>query len=269
VSKEFQTVPLRAPAALRDCGPYSTRNTGKGALIDEAGQVFGALARGMTVDQVRRQVFAGSLLRQRSVNSRKGAWKQLHYRYLAHGIAWVTSALVEGWRQGSQSLEFASLLYLHYALRDRLTFDFVGEVLWTKGYRSRSAVSRNEVLDLLDGKAADQPRIARWTQSSRVKLAGNVLSALRDFGVLEGVQKKFLVRPPLPPSTAAHLVRVLVAEGVRGREVVEDPTWRLFLLTEREVAACLSRLAAAGVLRFEKAGTTVVLQTPQAWEEGP
>ena len=99
-----------------------------------------------------------------------------------------------------------SLLYLHYALRDRLTFDFVTEVLWNKGYQTRPAISRNDVLDLLDAKAPEHPEIGRWSESSRVKLAGNMLSALRDFGVLEGIQKKFLVRPSLPLSTAKHLL---------------------------------------------------------------
>ena len=108
------------------------------------------------------------------------------------------SALVEALEHGAHGPEFVSLLYLHYALRDRLTYDFVTEVLWHKGYQSRPLVSRNEVLDLLDAKAPEHPEIERWTETSRVKLAGNMLSALRDFRVLEGIQKKFLVRPGLP-----------------------------------------------------------------------
>jgi hypothetical protein len=255
--------------AIRDSGPFSTRNTAKGALLSEAGQVFTGLARGMAVEQVRDAVLSGSLLAQRSVNSRKGIWDRIHYRYLTHRVDWVISAFVEALEHGAHEAEFVSLLYLHYALRDRLTFDFVTEVLWHTGHQPRPLVNRNAVLDLLDAKAPNHPEIERWTESSRVKLAGNMLSALRDFGLLEGIQKKFLVRPALPLSTATHLLRILTAEGNRGRQVLENSTWRLFLLSEQEVAVMLANLAREGEIHFEKAGTTVVLQTPKHWEGVP
>lgn len=258
-----------SPPAIRDVGPYSTRNTAKGALLTEVGQVVAALARGMTVDQVRDAVLSGSLLTQRSVNSRKGIWDRIHYRYLTHRLDWVMSSLIDAFKNGAHAPEFISLLYLHYALRDRLTYDFVTEVLWHTGYQTRPLVARNAVLDLLDAKAPNHLEIARWRESSRVKLAGNMLSALRDFGVLEGIQRKFLVRPALPLSTAAHLLRILTAEGNRGRQVLEDSTWRLFLLSEQEVAATLANLAREGEIHFEKVGTTVVLQTPKHWEGVP
>jgi hypothetical protein len=261
---------LATPAlAIRDAGPYSTRNTAKGALITEAGQVVAALTRGMTVDQVRDAVLSGSLLTQRSVNSRKGIWDRIHYRYLTHRLDWVMASLIDAFKNGAHAPEFTSLLYLHYALRDRLTYDFVTEVLWHTGNKTRPLVVRNAVLDFLDHQRPEHPEIERWTESSRVKLAGNMLSALRDFGVLEGIQKKFLVRPPLPLSTAAHLLRILTAEGNRGREVLENSTWRLFLLSEQEVAATLANLAREGEIHFEKVGTTVVLQTPKHWEGMP
>jgi hypothetical protein len=38
--------------------------------------------------------------------------------------------LVEAYRYGPHSQEFISLLYLHYALSDHFTFDFITEDLW-------------------------------------------------------------------------------------------------------------------------------------------
>ena len=254
-------------ATIRDTGPYSTRNTAKGAVIAEAGHVFAAIRSGMTVEQVRDEVLEGALLPQRSRNSRKGIWDRIHYRYLTHRIDWVIAAFVDALDNGSHSQEFISLCYLYYALRDGLTFDFVTETLWQKGYQTRPLVPRNDVLDLLDQKASEHPEIQRWTETSRVKLAGNILTALRDFGVLEGKQKKFLVRPSLPLTTAKHVLRILTVEGRCGREVLEDSTWRLFMLTEQDVAATLAKLSREGNIHFEKVGMTVVLQTPPEWEE--
>jgi hypothetical protein len=251
---------------IRDAGLYSARNSSKGALIDEAARVFNAISAGARAADVREQCLRGTLLSQRSSQNRERIWTSLQQRYLTAGVGWVTSLLAEKSVRGVHDPEFTSLLYLFYSLRDRLTYDFVTSVLWPKGHRGRPAISRNDVLDLLASAAQHQPQIDRWSESTRVKLAGSVLTALRDFGVLEGKQKKLLVKPPLPLSTATALLRVLISEGCRGRRVLEDHTWRLYLITEAEVAQLLSSLARAGEIRFEKAGTTVVLETPEEWE---
>lgn len=251
---------------FRDVGDYSARNSSKGALIEEASRVFQAIARGSSLELVREEVLRGSLLAQRSSQNRKRIWTSINHRYLSSDDAWLTSLVSDKSTKGSHSTEFTSALYLLYALRDRLTFDFVTKVLWPKGHASRPTISRNDVLDLLATAIPDQPQIDRWSESTRIKLAGSVLTALRDFGVLEGKQKKFLVQPHLPLSTAEALLCILIQEGCRGRQVLASTTWRLFFLSEADVAQVLSRLAQKGTIRFEKAGTTVVLETPAAWE---
>jgi len=261
-------VALRA-VVVRDTGPYSARNSSKGALIDEARRVFAALALGQSVESVREEVFRGTLLTQRSRENRERIWTSIQQRYLSPTTPWLTSQLANLCESGAHSREFVTLLYLLYALRDRLTFDFVTKVLSDKGHQSRPVVYRNDVLDLLNQAAGREPQIERWSESTRIKLAGSILTALRDFGVLEGQQKKFLVRPDLPLSTAEALLRVLIAEGCRGRHVLRDSAWRLFLLTEPEVASSLAKLAQQGTIRFEKAGATVVLETPREWEDQP
>ncbi len=254
---------------VRDTGPYSARNSSKGALIDEASRVFSALARGQSVETVRDQALRGNLLTQRSRENRERIWSSIQQRYLITTTPWLTLQLAKLCESGAHSREFVSLLYLLYAVRDRLTFDFVTSVLSVREHQSRPVVSRNDVLDLLHQAAGRQPQIERWTESTRIKLAGSILTALRDFGVLEGQQKKVLVRPVLPLSTAEALLRVLIAEGCRGRQVLQDSAWRLFLLTEPEVASSLTKLAQQGTIRFEKAGATVVLETPKEWEDQP
>lgn len=251
---------------VRDRGPYSARNSSKGALIDEAGRVFSALAGGSSLEAVREQVYQGNLLAQRSRQNRERIWASIHQRYLVHNAVWLTSRLTDAVRSGPYCREFVSLLYLLYALRDRLAFDFVTTVLACRASATRPVITRNDVLDLIKQAADAQPHVERWSESTRVKLAGSILTALRDFGLLEGQQKKVLVRPPLPLVTAEALLRVLIREGLRGRQVIEDSSWQLFLLSRADVAAMLAQLAQQGSIRFERAGATVVLETPPAWE---
>lgn len=269
MSTKRHTTERQAQTTIRDTGPYSTRNLAKGASIADAAQIIAALRDGLTVEEVRDRAHGGKLLSQRGRSSRVRIWASLHHRYLTHRIPWVISALVDAMGHGERSPEFISLLYLHYALRDHLTFDFVTQVLWGKGYAGRPVVQRTDLVDLLDQAAAEQPQIARWTEKSRLKVANSILTALRDFGVLEGTRNKTIVRPVLPLDTAEHLLHVLVTEGRRGRQVLEDPAWHLFMLGPQDIAAVLAKLAQQGRIRFEKVGRTVVLDTPKAWEATP
>ena len=103
-------------------------------MIVETGKVFSTLASGGTIDQVREAVLSGTLLPQASRTNRESIWDRIHYRYLAHRVDWIISSFVEAIDMGPHSREFVSLCHLHYALRDHLTFDFVTEVLWHRGY---------------------------------------------------------------------------------------------------------------------------------------
>lgn len=75
-------------------------------------------------------------------------------------------------------------------------------------------------------------------------------SALRDFGVLTGVQRKLLRRPAVAPEVALHLCRVFDSEGLRGRALLEARDWRLFLCDLYDTSLVLAQLAQRGEIRF-------------------
>lgn len=256
-----------SPRSIRDTGPYSARNSSKGALLAESAQIFDALARGVPKPELRPLALSGKLLPQGAHSNRERIFDTLSHRYLSHGIPWILADLTEAVRGGPRSSEFVSLLYLHYALRDHLTFDFVTDVLWARRQQGKLLVGREDLLALLESAAQTQPQISRWAESSRRYLAGSILTALRDFGLLQGIQKKRLseLALPLPLGTAEHLLRLMHMEGLRGREVLQDPAWRLFMLGEPDVVHILSRLAQARRIGFERSGTTVILHFPDSW----
>ena len=250
---------------FRDQGPYSSRNTSKGALLNEASRILGQLSGGRSLQEIHREALVGSLLPQKSRNTRRHIWTAINRRYFADTPAWVIDDLSAAAREHPHSPGFVSLLYLHFALRDRLTYDFVTRIVWSGWLQNNLRTTRQEVLSFLDEASKDQPQIRGWSNSSRLKLAGNILTALRDFGVLQGVQRKVITKPDLPLGTAEHLLRILTAQGLKGSQVIRCSDWRLFLRTEEEVAELLRKLGQFGGIRFERGGSTVVLETPTAW----
>lgn len=247
----------------RDLGPLSTRSTSKGALITETHAAFRAMGSGMTIAELRAACFDGRLLRQSARETRHRIWEALHWRYFAwNPPQWVLADLAQAATADATDRRFVGLVYLHYARRDRLTFDFVSERLWTRGRSKVFEVRRNDVLDFLADYEARDVAVGKWRESTRTKLAGNVLSALRDFGLLKGVQRKSLQRPVVVPDVALHLCRLLDAEGLRGRALLEARDWRLFLWDLQDTSQALAQLAQRGDIRFERSGRTVILEIP-------
>lgn len=251
---------------IRDCGPYSSRNTSKGDIIRGAARLFGALREGTPLEDVHRSCLEGDLLPLASRNSRRFLWTRLQHYYLSPEIDWIRSDFFYALQVGERSHEFVSLLYLHFALRDRVTYDCVTQVIWAKWNDQNCSVSVEDLVSFLENAADEQPQITRWTEQSRRKVAQSILAALRDFGLLEGVIKKRIVKPAIPLTTARHILRILTSEGVRGMDILRHDTWKLYLCREYEVADLLARLAQDHVIRYERAGNTVVLQTPPEWE---
>jgi hypothetical protein len=246
-----------------DVGAISTRNTSKGALIAETHAVFRALGSGMAFDDIRSACLKGRLLSQSARETRHRIWEALHWRYFAwNPPRWVLADLAGAARDDATDRRFVGLAYVHYARRDRLTFDFVTDRLCTLWKNTAFQVRRDDVLDFLADQEARHTAVKRWRESTRKKLAGNVLSALRDFGVLTGVQRKSLQRPVVAPEVALHLSRVLDGEGLRGRALLEARDWRLFLWEPHDISLALAQLAQRGDIRFERSGRTVVLDIP-------
>lgn len=251
---------------IRNSGTYSARNTSKGDIVHSAYCVFSALGDGLNLDDVRTRFVDGGLIRLSSRNSRLRTWATLQHYFIGHGIRWIWDDLIAASGKGEHSREFLSLLYLHFALGDRLTYDFVTRVVWSRWNDESERVSNEDIVFILDQASETQQQIRQWTEQSRAKLSRNILAALRDFGILEGVREKRIVKPALPLSTVSHILRILTAEGIRGLDVLRDDIWRLFLCREHEVADALARLAQERVIRYERTGSTVVLQTPPEWE---
>lgn len=250
-----------ALSRVRDFGDYSSRNTSKGALLRDAATLFGA-ARQLEVstDDLRETALRGQMLPPGSYENRQRIWDSLHYRYFAPGLPWITRGLASASASGANSPEFVSLAYLYFALRDRLTFDLVTSLIWKRWLVRSLAISSADVVGFLEQAASQHPTVSKWSESTRTKLASSILAALRDFGLLRGIQAKQIQRPVVAPETVFHLLCILLAEGCHGRAVIEAPDWRLFLWSEDDAAKALAELAQRRWIRFERGGRTVILE---------
>lgn len=251
---------LTSIKGIRDVGTYSSRNSSKGALIPEAFAIFKEIRNEIDVVKLRRQVLVENCLHKRSFETRRKIWYAIFHRYLSTAPNWVGRCLSISTSCGIASPEFVSLAYLHFSIRDRVIFDFITGPVWTNWKSHTTYVERGDVLRFFEERSKTNPQVKRWSDTTRKKLAGNVLSSMRDFGVLRGSQKKYIQRPSIAAETVYHLLCILIAEGKEGRSIIEAPDWRLFLWDEHEISDALLDLSQKRWIDFEKVGKTTMLK---------
>jgi hypothetical protein len=249
-----------ALSVVRD-SEASARNTSSGgALISEAHTLLSTVRGGLPLSELRSKTLHGDVFRKASYASRLRNFNSLRHRYLDVAPEWTTASLVNASAFGPDSVEFLSLTYLYFALRDCVLFDFVTGPLYERWESKVTNISSGDVQAFLLREAEKFPVINKWSRNTRQKLATNALSSLRDFNLLTGKRTKQIQRPTIAPETVFHLLCILVAEGREGNNILAATDWRLFLWSESNTAHALSDLAQKKWIRFEKSGRAVVLE---------
>ena len=251
--------------AIRDLSALSSRGTAKGALLSESFAVFRALSEGFPTGEVRSGVLDGKLLQRTSIATRRSIWMALRHRYFSVN-SYVTRSLAAATRFGAESIEYKSLAYLYYAVRDRAVFELVTGPIWDKWRTGSSSLEPSDFFSFVETLSAEHDSVKHWRESTRIRLGRNIFAALRDFGLLVGTQKKSIQQPGVSAETLFHLLSILDAEGLRGGSILAAPDWRLFLLTETQVAGHMVELARNGWIRFERSGRIVILEMHRTLE---
>ncbi len=133
----------------------------------------------------------------------------------------------------------AAALLLHVVRQDALLYDFVQHVVLPRWEHGDQRLVRADVQRFLDLALPTHPEIDTWRQTTRTKVAGNVLSIFRDYGLMRGRAVKQIVEPLVPPNVVAHLIRLLRAEGVAEPDIAAHPDWQIWLWNQRRVQATL------------------------------
>lgn len=243
------TVPPAEPSAIlwRATGLYLPSLASKTGLLDETRHFLQTYARLGDLAETRRTLIDGELP-QRARETRETIVKVIHQRLTRWSPpTWVLADLAAF--AGDTSLpSLQAALLLHVTRQDVLLYDFVLQVVVPHWQDGTHILIRSDVQRFLDRAQPNHPEIDGWSHGTREKLAGNVLSVLRDYGLLQGRDPKQIVEPFVPEPVAEHLIRLLRAEGVADDDLADYPDWRIFLWDARRVRTLLRTLAARETL---------------------
>lgn len=116
--------------------------------------------------------------------------------------------------------------------------------------------------NFLTQKTKSHPEINIWSPQTRLSLVSHYLSAMRDFGILEGKNQKRVHRTTVEEDLFLYIVTYLRDCGKSPKAILGNDDFKLFLLSQQEVEFRLIEAQRKGGIHFQRAGHIVSLDLP-------
>jgi hypothetical protein len=174
----------------------------------------------------------------------------------------VTRALVVLVRERLPAATLDRILYFHAARSDRLLHDAVTGILAPLQARGITDIDVVEIQRPLKKWVEQGKTSGPWSDPTILRIAQGLLSALRDFGVLQGAVKKRIAPAYLPVDAFAYLAFYFKQHQPSGAKLVELPDWKLFFLTTEAVERFLYDAHQHDLLEYHAAGSVTRLTFP-------
>jgi hypothetical protein len=243
--------------AKRSAQAYVSRLAARASLYADLQTLLGSVHEPVFRAEYRRLVIEDNVLSRRSSAAREKIWKELAARYGMDGSSPLFRAYLEEYRRGSSERDRALTSYILFAFQDRLVCDLGTDWLYEYLRAAPADLRTVDVLAFLSSGEPVHPEIRHWSASSRENIASHYLSALKEFGLARGSQRKMSVRPSPGPAPVRFLLRALLLEGASQREAIQSRLLRLLGLTLDETVSLLFRLNGEGALRCRIQGDVV------------
>jgi hypothetical protein len=244
--------------------PYSSYGLIKGALVSETLQLFEGwdleASKRTNLDQVRAS---------NSIGAPTQAWlKQVcttfSRRFEPSG---PDRALALAARTATGRQHWRPLLLWHMANSEGLLGDglaWTWEVFSAGGDLLQSA----QALAWLEGTSNHgHPEVADWSEATRKRVAGGLLKAGVDFGLLQGKVKRRFTAYYLADEPLLYVLLQALASNRTTAAALADPRWLWFRLPEAELEHRLLLLHQAQVISYYRAGSVVDLKLPASSAE--
>ena len=245
---------------FRSSAPYSSKIIKAGALIGDTKTLLShwdvAASVEENISRMRRDNLFGKASRSR-VEDVLAIFRQ---RFLTEET--VTRALVVLVRGKFPAASLDRILYFHAARSDRLLHDVVVEVLGPMQARGITDIDVVEIQKPLKRWMDEGKTSAPWSDPTIERIAQGLLSALRDFGVLQGAVNKRIAPAILPVEAFAYLMFFLKQHQSSGAKLLELSDWRLFFLSREGVERFLFEAHQQKLLEYHAAGSVTRLTFP-------
>ena len=261
---ELKELLLALRRSIEDPGSnYSSRNSSKGALLAEANILFSYLTRNNSLTSARHAVIQDNIFAKKTYQTKKNCWAMLHSRYFPNKKdVWRIHPIISLFQTQAPETMKRWVLYYHFVTSDLFSYEATVELVYDLYCRGITNIAPRDVHEFLDLKAASHPEVNAWSPQTRRSLVNHYLSAIRDFGILEGKVRKRIHRPTIEENLFLYIVTYLRDCGKNPKAILASNDFRLFLLSQGDVEARLIEVYRRGRIRYQNSGRIVSLELP-------
>ncbi len=238
---------------------YSAALSSKAGLVDETFTALRLIADGKNEEALRIAFLEEDVLGKDTHENRRAIWTRLRQRFLSD---WDRAKILAKMVAGESNYDSARLfIYYAFCLSEYILYDAVIQQAYTRYVEGFTGVEISDLQAWLDSSQNEHPEIKDWSPQTRKKVLSNILSVLRDYGLMSGVTHKKFERVFVPTSLAGYILYSLKdrLEQFGPLTVISSPDWRLFFLDEGDVVSLLKELTSAGHCVFQKQGEVMIL----------
>lgn len=237
---------------------YSSVLSGKSSLIEETLAVLRQIDQGHGPAQVKTMVIEQDLLGKMTRSTRESVWDHIHARYLSdesHARVLAHMVLHAPDRQTEKLALFYEFCCSNLLLRDVTT-----ECVYPRYAAGYTGIDKAIIQRYFDEVSEAHPELTEWSPQTRGKVVSNILTILRDFGLLRGTQRKQFSRLYVPLPAFVYVLYRLAEDGITvPRQVFDASDWRLFFLEQEDIVGLLDEATAAGHCTFRHRGDIYTL----------
>lgn len=238
---------------------FSSKIIKAGALLDDVKVLLLRWDETKSIEENLRLALTTNVFGKVSRSRVEDVLKVIRGRYCRDNGAVVPLHRLVKWGVSPEVID--RLLFYYAALADPLIYTFVADYLYPMHLRGEVRVTVEDALRFIQSAIREGKIQPPWSDYTRLRVARGLLSALRDFHVLEGaVQKRFA--PVHLPLAVFVCVAFSLRQHVAGERVVDHKDWRLFLYRPVEVDRLFLEAQQHGYVRYEALGQIVRIDFP-------
>lgn len=240
--------------------PYTSKIIKAGALVGDTKTLLANWNTTRSVEENLKQFRRDNIFGKASRSRVEDILAIFRQRYLTNEL--VIKALVTLVRKNFLAEGLNYILYFHATQSDRLLHDVVTQLLASMQQLGRLDIGVNDVKDWINKQIAQGQTQSPWSDATITRCAREVLSTLRDFGILQGAVKKHLAPIYLPVEAFAYIALYLQQNQPSGEKLIHASEWQLFFLSPDAVEHFFMEAHQHRLLEYYAAGSIIRITFP-------
>jgi hypothetical protein len=246
---------------------YNSSLTSKGALIDETLEVFRLVDSGLSKEEIKHKVIQDGLAGGDTHGTRESIWADIHTRYFSDNprLPLIAQYILSIKDKNAQKL----ILFYELCQSSSILYDVTIYCVYPRYLAGFSKIGSEIIMQYMDHISEDHPEIESWSNSTKKKLARNLLTVLRDFGLLIGKNNKEFHRVFVPMTVFSYILHYLLNNNVTSpHAIIKADDWKLLFLDKVQIISLLNEASKRDLCNFKKQGDMMTIDfIYSSWEE--